>query len=63
MAYRAQLVGEVPVEAHDRPVDVLVTADEVIACSERGRGTCQGGRGGTMKQEWYSEGGEGKEVP
>ena len=33
LAYRAQLVPEVPVEPHDARVDAIVTADEVIACS------------------------------
>lgn len=33
LAFRAQLVGEVPVEEHDARVDAIVTADEVIACS------------------------------
>ncbi|PSC73762.1 mitochondrial carrier [Micractinium conductrix] len=33
LAFRAQMVGEVPVEPHDARVDAIVTADEVIACS------------------------------
>lgn len=37
LAFRAQLVVDVPCDAHDRPVDLLVTPDGVRACSQRGR--------------------------
>ena len=37
IAFRAQFFDEVPCDAHDQPVDLLVTADEVIFCSERGK--------------------------
>lgn len=36
LAYRAQLVGEVPVEPHDARVDAIVTADEAIVCTPAG---------------------------
>ncbi len=55
LSFRAQLVGEVPVEAHDARVDAIVTADEVIACSPGaadalaalGAPGCSGGSGDT----------------
>lgn len=37
LAFRAQLVGEVPVAPNDRDVDIIVTADSQILCSERAR--------------------------
>ncbi|GAB4822645.1 hypothetical protein N2152v2_009691 [Parachlorella kessleri] len=37
LSYRAQLVERVPIDPHDLPVDVIVTADEVIRCSQRGQ--------------------------
>lgn len=37
IAFRAQFFDEVPCDAHDQPVDLLVTADGVLYCSERGK--------------------------
>ena len=36
LAFRAQVLAEVPVAAHDEQIDILVTADGVEACSTRG---------------------------
>ena len=36
LAFRPQVVESVPMTGHDVPVDILVTPDEVIACSARG---------------------------
>jgi len=36
LAFRSQVLREVPVAAHDERVDLLVTADGVEACSARG---------------------------
>lgn len=36
LAFRAQMVEEVPVQPHDVGVDAIITADEVIACSPAG---------------------------
>ena len=37
LAFRAQLVEAVPVAASDRDVDIIVSADREILCSERAR--------------------------
>jgi len=37
LAFRAQVVPGIPVDAHDRRVDVLVTADGAVACTAYGR--------------------------
>mmetsp|Transcript_6188 Transcript_6188/g.10653 ORF Transcript_6188/g.10653 Transcript_6188/m.10653 type:complete len:136 (+) Transcript_6188:387-794(+) len=37
LAFSAQLVEHVPLSAHDEQVDLLVTAEQVHACTERGR--------------------------
>lgn len=36
LAFRAQMVGEVPVQPHDERVDAIITADEVITCTPAG---------------------------
>lgn len=42
LAFRAQLVESVPTAAHDINVDILVTADETKACSQRGQQAMSG---------------------
>ena len=37
LAFQTQIVSDVPCDAHDQPVDVLVTAEGVMYCSERGK--------------------------
>jgi 5-formyltetrahydrofolate cyclo-ligase len=37
LAFRAQLVESVPTAPCDRDVDIIVTADREILCSERAR--------------------------
>ena len=46
LAFRAQMVGQVPVEPHDARVDAIVTADEVITCSPAGAAALGGTSGG-----------------
>ena len=48
LAFRAQVVesGGVPLGATDVCVDAVVTADGLVACSQRGREAMAGGRGG-----------------
>ncbi|KAI7841249.1 hypothetical protein COHA_005086 [Chlorella ohadii] len=47
LAFRAQMVGEVPVQPHDVGIDAIITADEVIACSPAGAAALGGsGSGG-----------------
>ena len=43
LAFRAQCVEGVPAGPEDVPVDAFVTADGVVACSERGRAALRGG--------------------
>lgn len=35
LAFEAQLVESVPVEPHDRGVDIVVTAHDMLCCSPR----------------------------
>ena len=37
LAFRAQLVDQVPVAPNDRDVDIIVTPNGQILCSERAR--------------------------
>ncbi|GIL44154.1 hypothetical protein Vafri_1680 [Volvox africanus] len=36
LSYEAQLVSAVPIDEHDQPVDLVVTASEVVQCTKRG---------------------------
>jgi 5-formyltetrahydrofolate cyclo-ligase len=38
LAFRAQMMDQVPVDNLDQPVDIIVTADGVMCCSERAKG-------------------------
>jgi hypothetical protein len=35
LSFAEQLVPQVPMDSHDRQVDVLVLADEVLSCADR----------------------------
>jgi 5-formyltetrahydrofolate cyclo-ligase len=37
LAYRSQIIEHIPMEDHDKPIDILITADGVLRCSERAR--------------------------
>ena len=37
LSYSVQLLEEVPVDAHDRAVDLLILPDRVLRCTDRGR--------------------------
>lgn len=37
LAYRAQMVESVPMCDYDRPVDIIVTADSILSCSDHGK--------------------------
>ena len=37
LAYRAQMVEAVPMCDYDRPVDIIVTADNMLTCSPHHR--------------------------
>ena len=43
LAFRAQCVEGVPAGLGDVGVDVVVTADGIVGCSERGRAALRGG--------------------
>ncbi|GLI70117.1 hypothetical protein VaNZ11_014923 [Volvox africanus] len=36
LSYEAQLVSAVPMDKHDQPVDLVVTASDVVQCTKRG---------------------------
>ena len=42
LAFRVQMVEDVPCDAHDQLVDIIVTPDEVVYCSDRGKSTRDG---------------------
>lgn len=37
LAFREQMVEEVPVTPSDCTVDIIVTSDAILACTERGK--------------------------
>ncbi len=37
LAYSAQVVSSVPVDAHDQNIDILATASGLHGCTERGK--------------------------
>lgn len=37
LAFNEQVIDDVPMDAHDQPVDIIVTADEVYGCTKQGR--------------------------
>lgn len=40
LAFDAQMIDQVPVADNDEDVDLIVTAHEVLRCTERGRQVC-----------------------